>query len=46
MTDASYADADPAAPVVIRAEDAEDLRILAALVQDAVLTVADMAHDG
>jgi len=46
MTDARYADADPAASLAIRAEDADDLRILAALVQDAVLTVADMAHDG
>ena len=42
MTDARYADADPAASVAIRAEDADDLRILAALAQDAVLTVADM----
>lgn len=46
MTDARYADADPAASLAIRAEDADDLRILAALVQDAVLTVGDMAHDG
>ena len=45
MTDASYADADPAGPVAIRAEDAEDLRILATLAQDAVLTAGDMAHD-
>lgn len=45
MTDARYADADPAASLAIRAEDADDLRILAALAQDAVLTVGDMAHD-
>lgn len=46
MTDARYADAGPDAPVAIRAEDAEDLRILATLVQDAVLTAGDMVHDG
>lgn len=46
MTDARYADAGPDISLAIRAEDAEDLRILAALAQDAVLTVADMAHDG
>lgn len=45
MNDARYADADPAAFLAIRAEDAEDLRILAALAQDAVLTAGDMAHD-
>ena len=38
MTDARYADAGPDIPLAIRAEDAEDLRVLAALTQDAVLT--------
>lgn len=46
MTDARYADAGPDIPLAIRAEDAEDLRVLAALAQDAVLTAGDMAHDG
>ena len=46
MTDARYADAGPDISLAIRAEDAEDLRILAALAQDAVLTAGDMLHDG
>lgn len=46
MTDARYADAGPDISLAIRAEDAEDLRILATLAQDAVLTAGDMLHDG
>ena len=45
MTDARYADAGPDISLAIRAEDAEDLRILATLAQDAVLTVGDMVHE-
>ena len=44
MSDASFADADPG-PLTLRAEDADDLRIISALVQDAVVTVSDIAWD-
>ncbi|ARJ68408.1 DUF2948 family protein [Paracoccus contaminans] len=43
--DARFADADADRPLAIRAEDARDLAVLAALAQDAVLTAADMAWD-
>ena len=43
--DASFADADPDRPLAIRAEDAEDLAVLAALAQDSVMTVADAVWD-
>ena len=43
--DARFADADPDQPLAIRAEDADDLAILSALAQDAVLTVGDIAWD-
>lgn len=43
--DARFADADPDQPLALRAEDADDLAILAALAQDAVLTVADITFD-
>ena len=42
--DARFADADPR-PLALRAEDEADLRILSSLVQDAVLTGADISHD-
>lgn len=42
--DARFADADPR-PLALRAEDEVDLRILSSLVQDAVLTGADLSHD-
>ncbi|WP_265500231.1 DUF2948 family protein [Paracoccus beibuensis] len=42
--DASFADADPR-PLSLKAEDEVDLRILSSLVQDAVLTGADISHD-
>lgn len=44
VRDASFSDADPR-PMALRAEDADDLRIMSALVQDAVLTGADISHD-
>lgn len=43
-TDARFADADPR-PLALRAQDADDLHILSALAQDAVLTGADISHD-
>lgn len=42
--DARFADADPR-PLALKAEDEVDLRILSSLVQDAVLTGADISHD-
>ncbi len=44
MTDARFADADPG-PLAIRAEDEVDLRILSALVQDAILPASEISHD-
>lgn len=44
-SDARFADAGPDAALAIRAEDADDLRVLAALAQDSVLSVADMGYD-
>ena len=44
MPDARFADGD-ARPLRLLARDAEDLSVLAALCQDAVLTGADMAWD-
>ncbi|HRO14967.1 MAG TPA: DUF2948 family protein [Paracoccus sp. (in: a-proteobacteria)] len=45
MTDARFADADLDRPLALRAETPEELPILAALAQDAVLTVGDVGHD-
>ena len=42
--DARFADADPR-PLALKAEDEVDLRILSSLVQDAVLTGAEISHD-
>ncbi|AXC50660.1 DUF2948 family protein [Paracoccus suum] len=42
MPDAGFADAGPG-PVMLRAEDAEDLRIISALAQDAVLPVTEIS---
>ncbi|MFN3525708.1 MAG: DUF2948 family protein [Paracoccus sp. (in: a-proteobacteria)] len=42
--DARFADADPR-PLALRAEDEVDLRILSALVQDAVLVGSEIVHD-
>ena len=44
MSDAGYMDGEPG-PLAIRAEDEGDLRILSALVQDAVLPGTEIAHD-
>lgn len=44
MTDARFADADPA-PLALLAGDAEDLTVISALVQDAVLQVGDVSYD-
>lgn len=43
--DARFADADPDRPIALRAQDAEDLAVLATLAQDAVLTVGDITWD-
>ena len=42
--DARFADADPA-PLALMAEDEQDLRILSALLQDAVLPASEMSWD-
>ncbi|SNR56879.1 DUF2948 family protein [Paracoccus sediminis] len=42
--DARFADADPA-PLSLMAEDEGDLRILSALLQDAVLPASEMSYD-
>ncbi len=44
MTDARFADADPA-PLHLGAADPDDLRVISAMVQDAVLSVSDIAFD-
>ncbi|SDE11396.1 Protein of unknown function [Paracoccus isoporae] len=44
MSDASFHDAGPG-PLLLRAEGAEDLAVLSMLVQDAVLTGADITFD-
>lgn len=42
--DARFADADPR-PMALRAEDEADLRIMSALVQDAILPGTEINHD-
>lgn len=44
MSDASFHDADPG-PLMLRAEAPEDVSVLSMLVQDAVLTGADITFD-
>lgn len=44
VEDARFADADPR-PMALKAEDAEDLRIISALVQDAILPGSEIAFD-
>ena len=44
MVDAGFFDADPP-PLHLGAADAQDLQVLSALLQDAVLSVADIAYD-
>ena len=46
MSDASFHDADGHGPLALRAETADELPILSALCQDAVLTVGDIRYDG
>lgn len=43
--DARFADADADRPAALRAEDADDLAVVATLTQDAVMTVGDLAWD-
>lgn len=43
--DARFADGDPGLPLALRAETVDDLNILSALVQDAVINMTDIAHD-
>ncbi len=44
MSDARFADADPA-PLALMAEDVQDLTVMSALAQDAVLPVTDITYD-
>ena len=43
--DARFADADPDQPLALRAADDADLTVLAALAQDALLSVGDITYD-
>lgn len=44
MTDASFHDADPA-PLALGVADTEDLQVVAALLQDAILSAGDTSYD-
>ncbi|MDO5605232.1 MAG: DUF2948 family protein [Paracoccus sp. (in: a-proteobacteria)] len=44
MNDAGFYDAEPG-PLMLRAEGAEDISVLSMLVQDAVLSAADITYD-
>lgn len=44
MNDARFADADPT-PLALMAGDVDDLTIISALIQDAVLSVGDISYD-
>lgn len=44
MSDARFADADPS-PLVLRAEDAQDLTVISALLQDSVLAITDITYE-
>lgn len=44
MSDASFHDADPS-PLALMAQDRDDLLVISALAQDAILTGADMTYD-
>ncbi len=44
MADARFTDADPA-PLALLASDAEDLTVISALAQDAILPVTEIAYD-
>lgn len=45
MADASFLDAGPDTPLALKAEDESDLRVLSALVQDAVLPANEISYD-
>ncbi|WJS86144.1 DUF2948 family protein [Paracoccus sp. TOH] len=45
MADARFTDADPA-PLALLAGDADDLTVISALAQDAILPVTEIAYDG
>lgn len=45
MADASYFDAGPDTPLTLRAESADDLQIISALVQDAILPANELSYD-
>ena len=44
MVDARFTDADPA-PLALLASDADDLTVISALVQDAILPVSEIVYD-
>lgn len=44
MADARFRDADPV-PLALRAQDDQDLQIVSALIQDAVLPVGEISYD-
>lgn len=44
MTDARFTDADPA-PLALMASDSDDLTVMSALVQDAILPVTEIGYD-
>ncbi|KRW96261.1 DUF2948 family protein [Paracoccus sp. MKU1] len=44
MADARFTDADPA-PLALLASDADDLTVISALVQDAILPVSEIVYD-
>lgn len=46
MADASFFDAGPDTPLTLKAEDADDLRVISALVQDAILPASELSYDG
>ncbi|MFV0408503.1 MAG: DUF2948 family protein [Paracoccus sp. (in: a-proteobacteria)] len=45
MSDASFHDADPGGPLMLRGEGGEDISVLSMLVQDAVLTGDEITFD-
>ncbi|MFV0302760.1 MAG: DUF2948 family protein [Paracoccus sp. (in: a-proteobacteria)] len=45
MADAGFFDAGPDTPLVLKAEDADDLGVISALVQDAVLSANEASYD-
>ena len=44
VEDARFADADPQ-PLALRAEDHDDLRVISALLQDAILPASEISYD-